>query len=759
MSPVRRRSTGRDGDRLAAVAAARVTGAGSAPRVLMVDMADRGGIARYTSCLVDALRDEGLEVHTAAPPPVGDPDVAMPATRWGPEIYEMSRFGIYRLRLREIGPSARALVRAVRRLRPDIVHFQSEVLPRLDPVLLRWVRRRAVVVVTAHDPVPLEGGDRALLRQARRWRVADTVVIHAEEPRRLVESSARGVPVRVVPVDLPLGGPPVPRAEARRRLGLGDEPVALLLGLIRPYKGIGLLTHVWPEVAAAVPGARLLLVGEAYPGADLARLLQAPGVELRDEFLPDEEFNLWAAAADVLVLPYHHGAHSGILHRGLAVGTPVLASPSLAEEVERTGAGRVVPLESDAWAEALTAALSGEPPAPPVAPRGHATATETLAVYEEALERAVGHRRWRPILPGPVRVAYYVEGAEFGGVERHLLTLLGSLDRARFDPVVTGVMVPEMADAVAQLGVEVRPLPFVRSKVHLLTWAKVSRGVRRLRPAVFHAMLSQSYAGQYALLAAQAARVPAVVVTAHLPTPPSNRLQADLRRLLMRGVDVQVVPAEWTRAELARLGQLAERVDVIPNGIAVPAFAPRVEARRTLGLPPDGPVIGASMRLVEFKRPDLLVELARLVPEATVVIFGDGPLRAELEDSAAGLDVRFPGFRPDSAELLRALDVFVHPSPTDNQPLAVLEALAAGVPVVAADAGGVAEMVADDKTGLLVPATGRALAAAVTRLLDHPELAARLAAAAVEDVGRRHSARAMASGHEALYDRLLGRAG
>ena len=80
--------------------------------------------------------------------------------------------------------------------------------------------------------------------------------------------------------------------------------------------------------------------------------------------MPEDDLDRWAAAADVLALPYGSGSHSGVLHRGLAAGTPVLASPPLAEEVYRTGAGAVVALDPDAWAEALAGALGAHPLAP-----------------------------------------------------------------------------------------------------------------------------------------------------------------------------------------------------------------------------------------------------------------------------------------------------------------------------------------------------------------------------------------------------------
>ncbi len=357
-----------------------------AMRVLLVDASDRGGIARYTGCLRAALEAEHVSVALAAPAGVGDPGLVLRGPRWGPDVARMGKLRLYALRLSELAPSVLSFVRAVVRAHPAVVHVQTEVVPGLDPLVLAGISRRVPVVLTVHDPMPLEGGARAAADQARRWRAADALVIHGEEPRAFVEARAPGVPVHVVPVDLALGGPALPRAQARKALGLDEAPTALLLGQVRPYKGIALLAQAWPRVAAALPGSRLLVVGEAYESADLARLEACAGVEVRRGFVPEADLDLWAAAADVLVLPYSVGSHSGVLHRGLAAATPVLASPPLSEEVHRTGAGAVVPLDPAAWADALVAALGDSPLPAPAPPTGRGTGRGTLAVYREVLD-------------------------------------------------------------------------------------------------------------------------------------------------------------------------------------------------------------------------------------------------------------------------------------------------------------------------------------------------------------------------------------
>ena len=355
----------------------------------------------------------------------------------------------------------------------------------------------------------------------------------------------------------------------------------------------------------------------------------------------------------------------------------------------------------------------------------------------------------------PVRVVYYVEGYVFGGVERHLLGLLDELDRRRFDPMVLGVMPDELEPELVARQVPVVRLDRIRGNFDIPGFIRAFRAIRKARPVVFHAMLSHSHAAQYAVMSAIALRTPAVVTTVHLPTDSDNQMRRRLGRFILRGVDMQVLPSEWTKAEVVRLGELHSSHEIVANGIALPVLLSRDEAREQLAIARGATVIGGSMRLVDWKRPELIVDAARGLPDAVVVILGEGPEEERLRSLAEGVDLRLPGFRLDAVSLLPAFDVFVHPCPTDNQPLTILEAMAAGVPVVVADQGGAALMVDDGRTGLRAPATPAGMSSAVSRLLDDPVLAARLAGAGRDEVLSRFTTQAMTRQLEALYERLL----
>jgi glycosyltransferase involved in cell wall biosynthesis len=167
-------------------------------------------------------------------------------------------------------------------------------------------------------------------------------------------------------------------------------------------------------------------------------------------------------------------------------------------------------------------------------------------------------------------------------------------------------------------------------------------------------------------------------------------------------------------------------------------------------------VIGNVARLVEQKDQRTLIDAAPVIlerfPDARFVVVGDGPLRAELEQRAAGLPFEFLGNRTDVPELLAGFDVFAFPSLFEGLCLAVIEAQAAGVPVVATPVGGIRETVVDGDTGLLVATRDpRALGAAVCRVLDDSALAARLREEARRRVRERYSVPRMVAETVAFY--------
>ena len=265
------------------------------------------------------------------------------------------------------------------------------------------------------------------------------------------------------------------------------------------------------------------------------------------------------------------------------------------------------------------------------------------------------------------------------------------------------------------------------------------RLLRELRPRLVHV----ADVWPQALVAARLARVPRVLVTYHTPElPRRDNLAGRVWQRLGWLVRPEVIYT--SEADRERDGRRPSHV--IPLGIDLERFAGAQPALR-----PDRPIVGNVARLAPQKDHRTLLEAARLVPDADFVVVGDGELRAELEQ-AEGPNVRLLGSRDDVPELLASFDVFAFPSLFEGLCLAVIEAQAAGVPVVATPVGGIRETVVDGETGLLVPTRDpAALAAAVRRLLEDRAAAEAMAAEAKRRVRERYSVERMVEATLRLY--------
>jgi glycosyltransferase involved in cell wall biosynthesis len=293
---------------------------------------------------------------------------------------------------------------------------------------------------------------------------------------------------------------------------------------------------------------------------------------------------------------------------------------------------------------------------------------------------------------------------------------------------------------------------------------RIATMLREPRPDVVHS--HQIGALLYAGPAARLAGVPVVVHTEHgknyagrlrmrllgrLAARSARRVFAVSGDILREMRDGQVVPP----------GKLAH----VPNGADVDRFNladDMAELRREVGLPGEGPVIGTVGRLTGLKRHDVLLRgFARLRrPTARLLIVGDGPTREELVSLAASLGVTdrvmFAGYQDRPERALAAMDVFALTSDSEGMPLAILEAWAAGKPVVASRVGGVPELVADGRTGLLFAAgDDRALAGCLDRLLNDRPLAGALGEAGRALVRERYDTRVMARAYLRHYRDLL----
>lgn len=204
-----------------------------------------------------------------------------------------------------------------------------------------------------------------------------------------------------------------------------------------------------------------------------------------------------------------------------------------------------------------------------------------------------------------------------------------------------------------------------------------------------------------------------------------------------------------------------DQVVYIPNGVAITsARRPFAEVRRELNTPPEATVIATIARLHPSKGQQYLLRAFRLVrdrhPGAVLWLVGDGECRAALEREAAELgiaaSVRFAGTRRDVRDVLDAIDLFALPSLWEGMPNALMEAMAAGRPVVASDTDAIGELVIDGKTGWMVrPGDADGLARCMIEILANPVRAAEIGQAGLQHVRQHFSLESMADAYAALY--------
>ncbi len=377
-----------------------------------------------------------------------------------------------------------------------------------------------------------------------------------------------------------------------------------------------------------------------------------------------------------------------------------------------------------------------------------------------------------------IRVARIIARLNIGGPSQQAILLTAGLDRARFDShLVTGRPSPDegdMGESAETRGVTPIVIPELGRAIHpgrdLIALFRLVRLFRRIRPDVVHTHTAK--AGTLGRIAARIVGGAATIHTFHghvldgYFSAPVTRVFVGIERWLGRRTDRLVTLSPRLRDALLALNiGGSEQIAIVPLGLELDRFAgPRqggTELREGLGIPATSAVLGSIGRLVPIKdHATLFQAMAQLSPAAHLLVVGDGGCRADLERLAVRLGlgdrVHFLGWRSDLETILSATDVVISASRNEGTPVALIEAMAAGVPVVATAVGGVPDLVEHGRTGWLVPAGDPdALAVGIRHLIDQPELRARLAAAARPYAVDQHAAQHLIRRIETLYTQVL----
>jgi glycosyltransferase involved in cell wall biosynthesis len=354
----------------------------------------------------------------------------------------------------------------------------------------------------------------------------------------------------------------------------------------------------------------------------------------------------------------------------------------------------------------------------------------------------------------------------FGGCEQVALQLLTGLDESKWKSAVlcrATAGSAQLRSEVAHLGVPCHPLPAMTPRNVASTMRGLIRELRSSEPAIFHAHLNWPLACRHSLIAARLAGVMGTVATAHLMSNLSDvKLLGLKQRIQSACIDRYIAVSHDVKEQLHReLAVPENKIRVVPNGIPLASFDRKVDGRapNPLGGDEGMPVVFTPARLHSQKGHVYLLEAAVLVPNAVFVFAGTGPEEQALKDRARALAVadrvRFLGHRDDVPQLLANCDLFVLPSLYEGLPLTVLEAMAAGKPVIATAIGGTREAVIHGETGVLVrPGNVEALAGAISELLHDSVLAAQYGAAGRARAISYYSATAMVRATAAVYEEL-----
>lgn len=537
------------------------------------------------------------------------------------------------------------------------------------------------------------------------------------------------------------------RAALRAELGAGPEHVVVgTVGRLVGEKG-------YPELfqAAERLGERFVVVAIGQEDPDKADALPAEllqraaeqGVRLLGMRSDVEDLY---AAMDVFVLASHREGVPRAAMEAAAMGLPAVTTDvrGCRQVVEHGATGLLVPVRDPmALAEAIRR-LGGDPALRRqmgAAARQRAlhhfdertVVTKVMDSYREVARRKGVAAPFRRTPGGPRRVLWLAKGLGLGGSEQLLVNAVAHLDRSRFS-VEVAYLLP-WKDALVE-ALEAQDVP-----VHCLGGRHPAdlRWVARLRRLVHAGGFEVVHTHMpYPAIGARLA-LPAGVALVHTehnmwdryrrPTAWGNALTWARNRQVI--AVSESVAASIRPPAFGRVPPVEVVVQGIDLGAAQSGPAARAEARRMLGLGADEAVVGTVGNFTAKKdQAMLLTAFATVVascPGARLVLVGGGPLEGELRSCAARLGISssvcFAGVRPDVVQLLPAFDVFALSSRYEGLPIALLEALASGLPVVATTAGGIPEVIEEGRQGFLVdPGDAGAMAYRLIRLIEDPTL-------------------------------------
>jgi glycosyltransferase involved in cell wall biosynthesis len=558
----------------------------------------------------------------------------------------------------------------------------------------------------------------------------------------------------------------------RRELGItGNGPLIGLGARLSKEKGLTFLLKAMPRLIKHYPDITLLIAGKGDAEVDLKRETSDLGIEKNVLFIgPRLDMPEVLKVLDLYVLPSLREGLPTVLLEAMAAGCSIIATKvgGSSTAVMHGENGSLVEAQNPgALADEIIRLLSNEQMMHKYSKRGgeivkkHFTADVMTAQYQKLYLREDLEKRALP--PKKIRLMQITHDLAIGGLQQVVVNICKTIDRERFYVSVLclrnlGEFVPD----VEKLGIEVILLPQKRDGVDYLSFLKVAKILRDRKIDVIHTHNTQPLID--GTLGALLAGVKTIIHTDHARHYPDKRRYMFAEWLLSHFVHKMVGVSTSTAEDLMKHEKISPRkIVTVLNGIDGSNFDVTFDKRkkkRELGIPKEGPVIGLGVRLTIQKGITYLLqampEITNHYPDITLVIAGEGEserkLKEDVEELAIGTHVRFIGPRLDMPEVLKVLDLYVLPSLWEGLPIVLLEAMAAGCPIVATNVGGNHMAVVHGENGSLVePGNPAALAQEIIRVLDDEQLRSRYVKRGRELFASRFTAKVMTAQYENLY--------
>lgn len=579
-----------------------------------------------------------------------------------------------------------------------------------------------------------------------------------------------------------------------------SAPLLLSVGRLVETKGFETLIEAYRLLRERGLSFRAVIVGEGPLHQALEQQIQASQllecVELRPSLEQDELKQLYGQAF-AFVLPCvvaKNGDRDGlpnVILEAMAMGVPVVSTAisGIPEAVQDECNGLLVaPEDPVALADAMESLIRRPAWAQALGDQGwqwartqfnanehmsrlvsHMKALLTSRVDEfsglrvDALDQST-RQRANAQTRQPIKVMSIIWSLGLGGAEQVVIRLAAGLDRKRFVPLICCLNAEgPFAQRARLAGIEVMALG-KRGRYDAAVLWKLIRVMRSRRIDVVHTHLWG--ANFWGRIAARCAGVPTVVATEHNVDTWKKPYHFVIDRFLARWTTRLVAVSQQVREFYESHGIGLGRWRVLYNGVDATAATPRGRGPvyQTLGIVNGEPVVGWIGRLVPAKAPEVFLEAiasaSSQFPALKALIIGEGPLRqvAEAQVRQLGLQDRvvLTGMRHDVPDLLAGMDALIFSSEREGLSLAMLEAMAAGVPVIATAVGGTPELIKDGITGLLVPpGQPQELAHRLVELLRDPVQADGIRQAARARVAEHFSLRRMIEAHEAAYEEMF----